>query len=71
MKSLLSGASNTLFLIAGLLFFFGGRVIHASTKMGRVNAEILGIGAAVVFAIVGMVAKGVADNLDDEDSAAQ
>jgi len=57
-----------LFVIAGLLFFVGGRAISAFTKTDRVSAEMLGIGSAFVFGIFGMVAKNASDNLDDEDS---
>jgi len=32
---------------------------------------MLGIGLAVVFVVPGMVAKGAADNLDNQDSASQ
>jgi hypothetical protein len=71
MKALLRGASQTLFVIAALLFFVGGRAISEFTKADRVLAEMLGIGLAFVFGIVGMIAKNAADNLDDEDSAAQ
>jgi hypothetical protein len=71
MKSLLRGASQTLFVLAGLLFFVGGRAISEFTKTERLLAEILAIGLAVVCAAFAMVAKGKADNLDDEDSAAQ
>ena len=69
MKALLRGTAQILFVIAGLLFFVGGRAISEFTKTGRVLAEILGIGLALVFGIFGMVARNAADNLDDEDSA--
>jgi hypothetical protein len=71
MKALLRGASQALFVIAPLLFFVGGRAISEFTKADRVLAEMLGIGLAFVFGIAGMVAKNAADNLHDEDSAAQ
>jgi len=68
MKTLLRGISQVLFVIAGLLFFVGGRAISAFTKTDRVSAGLLGIGSAFVFGIFGMVAKNASDNLDDEDS---
>ena len=71
MKALLKGTGQILFGIAGLLFFFGGRAISEFTKTERVLSEVLGIGLAVVFGILGMVANNVADNLDDEDSTPQ
>ena len=58
-------------MIAGLLFFVGGRVISEFTKTDRVSAEMVGIGSAFVFGIFGMVAKNASDNLDDEDSTGQ
>jgi hypothetical protein len=71
MKALLRGISQVLFVIAGLLFFVGGRVISGLTKTDRMSAEMLGIGLAFVFGIFGMVAKNASDNLDDEDSTGQ
>jgi hypothetical protein len=71
MKSLLKEVSQALFVFGGLMFFVGGRAISEFSKTERVLAEILGIGLAVVFVVLGMVAKGAADNLDDEDSASQ
>jgi hypothetical protein len=35
------------------------------SKTERVLAEMLGIGLAAVFVVLGMVAKGAADNLDN------
>jgi len=60
-----------LFVIAVLLFFVGGRAISLFTNTERALSEMLGIGLAVVFGFLGMVAKRAADNVDDEDSAAQ
>lgn len=68
MKAFLRRISQVLFVIAGLLFFFGGLAISMFTKTDRVSAEMLGIGSAFVFGIFGMVAKNLSDNLDDEDS---
>jgi hypothetical protein len=71
MKPLLKGASQLLFVIAGLLFLVGGRAISEFTKTDRVLAEFLGIGLAVVFLVLGIVAKNAAHDLNEEDSAAQ
>jgi len=71
MKPLLKGTSQVLFAIAGLLFLVGGRAITEFTKTDRVLAEFLGIGLAVVFVVLGFVAKNAADDLNGEDSAAQ
>ena len=71
MKPLLKGAGQALFAIAGLLFLVGGRAISEFTKADRMLAEFLGIGLAVVFVVLGFVAKNAADDLNGEDSAAQ
>lgn len=71
MKLLLTGAGPVLFAIAGLLFLVGGRAISELTKTDRLLAECLGIGLAVVFLVLGFVVKNAADDLNDEDSAAQ
>jgi hypothetical protein len=71
MRSLLKGASQALFVLAGLLFLIGGRAISEYTKTDRLSAEGLGIGLAVVCAVVGMLAKDAANNLDDGRSAPQ
>ena len=71
MKPLLKRPSQALFAIAGLLFLVGGRAISEFTKADRVLAEFLGIGLAVVFVVLGFVAKNAADDLNGEDSAAQ
>lgn len=71
MKSLLKGTSQALFVIAGLLFLVGGRAISEFARTDRVLAEFLGIGLAVLFVVLGFVAKNAADDLNDGDSAAQ
>ena len=71
MKSVLNGTSQVLFLIAALLFLVGGRAISEFTKTDRLLSEFLGIGLAVVFLVLGFVAKNAADDLNGEDSAAQ
>jgi len=71
MRALLKGTSQALFVLAGLLFLFGGRAISEYTKTDRLSAEGRGIGLAVVSAVIGMLAKDAADNLDDESSAPQ
>jgi hypothetical protein len=63
--------SQMLFVIAGLSFFVGGRVVSEFTKTDRVSAERLGVGSAFAFGIFGMVAKNTSDNPDDEDSSGQ
>jgi hypothetical protein len=70
-KPLLKGTSQVLFTIAGLLFLVGGRAVSEFTKADRLLAECLGIGLAVVFLVLGFVVKNAADDVNDENSAAQ
>jgi len=70
-KPLLKGTSQVLFTIAGLLFLVGGRAVNEFTKADRLLAECLGIGLAVVFLVLGFVVKNAADDVNDENSAAQ
>src|SRR5581483_12180407 len=57
-----------MFVVAGGLFFFGGRAITELTKTERLLAEGLGIGLAVVCAVIAMHGKRCRrDNLDDQE----
>lgn len=67
MKTLLKATSQILFVLAGLLFFVGGRIVGPMANIDWILAEMLSIGAAVVLAVLGVVAKNAADNLDDGD----
>ena len=58
-------------MIAGLLFLMDGQIISEFAKTDQVLAEFIGIGLAVVFVILGFVAKTAVDDLNGEDSAAQ
>jgi hypothetical protein len=42
LKHFLQGVSSTLFVIAGIAFFFGGRAIHEFGAIDRTLAEIIG-----------------------------
>jgi len=53
------------------LFLVGGRAVSEFTKADRLLAECLGIGLAVVFLVLGFVVKNAADDVNDENSAAQ
>ena len=68
MKALLTGTSQLLLVLAGLLFFVGGRVISALTKTDWLMGEMMAIGVAFVLVIFGVVAKNAADNFDDESA---
>ena len=68
MKALLTGTSQLLFVLAGLLFFVGGRVISALTKTDWLMGEMMAIAVAFVLVIFGVVAKNAADNFDDENA---
>jgi len=70
MKSLGEGVSQTLFVIAVLLPFVGGRAIFAFTGTKPVLAFLESIGLALVCAALSLVAKRAAKHFDQgEDSA--
>lgn len=46
-----------MFVLAGLAFWVGGRLISELTKADRVFAEIAGIALAVVCVVLGVIAK--------------
>ncbi len=71
MKSLLKRISQTLMVIAALLFLFGGRAISEFAKMERLGAEVIGIGSAVVLGILAFIAKSAADDIHAKDSSVQ
>jgi hypothetical protein len=70
-KLLLKGASQVLFVVAGLLFLVGGRAISEFTKTDLILAEFLGMGLAALFFVLGIVARNAAGGLNGEDSSAQ
>jgi hypothetical protein len=55
---LLRGVAWFMLVLAGLAFWFGGRLISELTKADRVFAEVAGIGLAVVL---GVIAKSADD----------
>lgn len=65
--SLLNGAAWLFFGAGGLLFWFGGGLIHAIAQTERLLAEMEGIGLAMLFGIAGAIAKGVAIRLEEVD----
>lgn len=74
MKYFLRSLSSFLAVIAGLLFFFGGRAIHEFGKVGRSLAEILGIGLAFACLIAIAISKHVIEDIEwkeaNEEAAA-
>ena len=61
MKSLLNGASQTLFAIAGLSFLVGGRAIYAFARTEWLLAEMETVGVGLVCAALGVLANSVAE----------
>ena len=57
LKRLLRGLPLVLGPIAGVSFFFGGRLIHALASIDRFLAEMLGIAVAFVCLIDCVIAK--------------
>jgi hypothetical protein len=67
LAGLLGALAWVLFGIAGLAFWFGGKVIHAFTRADRALAEIEGMAIAVLSAMVGAVLKGAQDRVEEGD----
>ncbi|MGZ7061173.1 MAG: hypothetical protein ACXVJL_16310 [Candidatus Angelobacter sp.] len=69
-KAFLRGVSGLLFGIAGIAFFFGGRVIREATKTDLVLSEMEGIFIALVCLGLGALAKSAGEEDEPlEDSA--
>jgi len=62
----LKGLGKFLALTGGFSFLVGGGLIHAETQMNRFNAELLGIGIAVIFGLLALLANVIADWLTEE-----
>lgn len=70
LASFLRGIAWSLFGVAGLAFWVGGRAISEFTRTDRILAEMMGLGLAAVTGALGFVAKTKADDLDaDEDAS--
>ena len=72
LAAFLERVSRILLGAAGLLFFFGGGLLHAVADTERLLAEMIGIGLAFVFVVVGVIAKSGSENFapdpDQENS---
>jgi hypothetical protein len=66
-KAFLRGISGLLFGIAGIAFFFGGRVIRGFTKADIVLSEMAGIFFALVCLGLGALAKSAGEEDVNED----
>ena len=71
LRAILNGASQLLFGVAGLMFFFGGRALHDFVKVERILAEAEGMGLAVLFGVLGVAARGVATSIADSSDRDQ
>ena len=67
-KHALRGLSWLLFVVAGLLFWVGGRAISEFAKVERILAEFMGLLLAAGFTALGAIVKSSAgaDEEDDE-----
>jgi len=68
MKQFLRAMSRIFFVLAGLAFLVGGRVINAATRNDRALAEMEGIGLAFLFGLIGFTAHSWSESLDDGES---
>ena len=67
-KAFLHGVAWTLFAIAGLAFWVGGRAISEFGKIDRILSEMLGLGIAFATGMLGYILKTTADDLaGDQD----
>jgi hypothetical protein len=64
--SFLTCLGKILAVVCGFSFLVGGGLIHAETQMNRFNAELLGIGIAVIFGLLAFLANIIADRLTEE-----
>ena len=67
LASMLNGAANLLFVIAGIGFWFGGGLLHAVVKTERFLGEAEGIGLAALFGGIGAIARTIATRLETGD----
>ena len=68
LKFSLQVLSKSLWLVGGLSFLIGGRLIHEIWNIDRVLAEVMGIGFAVVCFFLGYIAKSAVEDLDWEEA---
>jgi len=67
LQNLLKGIALTFGVAAGFSFWVGGRAIHEMTQTDRLLAEMEGIALAVVFALLAVLLKGLAERIEDPD----
>lgn len=60
--------STLLFVVAGISFFVGGRILHEARNVDRTLAEVLGIGFAVLCAFAGTMSRRAIEDLDWEEA---
>lgn len=68
LKHFLRGPSSVLGIVAGLSFFFGGRVIHEFGRVDRTLAEIMGIALAFLCLIGIAVAQHAIDDIEWQEA---
>ncbi len=66
-QALLRGVAWFMFVIAGLSFWFGGRLITEFAKTDRMLGEMAGIGLAAVCVGIGAIAKAAVDPSEESD----
>ncbi len=59
-----NGAAWLLYVMAGMAFLFGGRLIHAFAQTERILAEAEGIGLTVLFRGNGAILKAIGSLLE-------
>jgi len=65
-KSVLQVVTWLLFGLGGVSFWVGGRTINEFLGVDRVQAEIIGVGIAVLFAVLGLIVRAAGKRLESE-----
>jgi hypothetical protein len=68
-SNLLRAIAWVLFAIAVMLFWAGGRAISEFGRLDRVLAEFVGLGLAAACGVLGMMARNVAEGLEEDDQS--
>ena len=69
LHSVFRGLTQVLAGMAGLSFFFGGRIISAARNTSRGTGEFIGIVIALALGLLALFAHAAAEQFDDGEAA--